>query len=414
MSANRLFEMVYLLLERGQMTAGELAGRFEVSVRTIYRDVDALSAAGVPIYATQGKGGGVALMEHYVLDRATLTEAEQRQLLTALQSLPIAARAGAEETLSKLSGLFRRQETDWLQVDLTRWGSGAEDNRKFEALKTAILDRRAISFHYVSSYGRAANRRTHPTRLVFKGQSWYLQALCPDKGAYRTFKLSRILCLKILDEHFEPGPVPPPVDWGGPMPEQLALPVVLRFSPAMAYRVYDEFHEGQITAEDGGSLTVRVAFPDDGWLYGYLLSFGAGVEVLEPPRVRARLGRLALEIWRFNREPDTGCQVCRCMMEPSKQKEASIMEPMNQTFCQSCGMPLGDPDLRGHEADGAPSEHYCKYCYESGGFTASMTMEEMIDFCAPMMAQYNPGMTEEQAKEQMRGFFPLLLRWKEG
>lgn len=414
MSANRLFEMVYLLLERGQMTAGELAGRFEVSVRTIYRDVDALSAAGVPIYATQGKGGGVALMDHYVLDRATLTEAEQRQLLTALQSLPAAARAGAEETLSKLSGLFRRQETDWLQVDLTRWGSGAEDNRKFETLKTAILDRRTISFHYVSSYGRAADRRAHPTRLVFKGQSWYLQALCPDKDTYRTFKLSRILGLKMLDEHFEPGPVPPPVDWGGPMPEQLALPVVLRFSPAMAYRVYDEFHEGQISAEDNGSLTVRVTFPDDGWLYGYLLSFGAGVEVLEPPRVRARLGRLALEIWRFNREPDTGCQVCRCMMEPSKQKEASIMEPMNQTFCQSCGMPLSDPTLHGHEADGTPSEHYCKYCYESGGFTASMTMEEMIDFCAPMMAQYNPGMTQEQAKEQMRGFFPLLLRWKEG
>ena len=84
----------------------------------------------------------------------------------------------------------------------------------------------------------------------------------------------------------------------------------------------------------------------------------------------------------------------------------------NTPFCQSCGMPLTDPALRGAEADGSPSPHYCKYCYDKGRFTGEMTMEQMIDFCAPMMAQANPGMTEEDAKEQMRKFFPLLLRWK--
>lgn len=84
----------------------------------------------------------------------------------------------------------------------------------------------------------------------------------------------------------------------------------------------------------------------------------------------------------------------------------------NTPFCQSCGMPLTDPALRGAEADGSPSPHYCKYCYDKGKFAGEMTMEQMIDFCAPMMAQSNPGMTEEDAKEQMRKFFPLLLRWK--
>ena len=180
------------------MTAAELAGRFEVSVRTIYRDIDALSAAGVPVYTTQGKGGGVALMDHYILDRAAFTEEEQRQLLTALQSLPEAARAGADETLAKLSGLFRRRETDWLQVDLSRWGSVEADQRKFEALKTAILDRRAAAFTYVSSYGLTTDRRVLPARLVFKGQSWYLQAYCTEKEDYRTFKVSRILKLSVL------------------------------------------------------------------------------------------------------------------------------------------------------------------------------------------------------------------------
>ena len=83
-----------------------------------------------------------------------------------------------------------------------------------------------------------------------------------------------------------------------------------------------------------------------------------------------------------------------------------------QTFCQSCAMPLTD-DLRGTEADGSPSPHYCKYCYDKGKFTQDMTMEEMIDFCAVTMAKANPGMTEEQAKTQMQTFFPKLLRWKE-
>ena len=83
-----------------------------------------------------------------------------------------------------------------------------------------------------------------------------------------------------------------------------------------------------------------------------------------------------------------------------------------RTFCQSCGMPIDDPALHGSEADGAPSPHYCKYCYQKGAFTSGMTMEEMIDFCTPMMVQANPGMTPQQAREQMHQFFPLLLRWK--
>ena len=85
---------------------------------------------------------------------------------------------------------------------------------------------------------------------------------------------------------------------------------------------------------------------------------------------------------------------------------------MNQTFCQSCGMPMDDPALRGTERDGSPSPHYCRYCYQDGAFTGEMTMEEMIDFCAPIIVRENPAMTEEQAKAQMRQFFPMLLRWR--
>ncbi len=89
-----------------------------------------------------------------------------------------------------------------------------------------------------------------------------------------------------------------------------------------------------------------------------------------------------------------------------------MMDVKEMKFCQSCGMPLTPGVELGTEADGSPSPDYCGYCYKGGQFAGEMTMEEMIDFCAPMMVQGNPGMTEEQAKTQMRQFFPMLKRWK--
>ena len=409
MNKNRQFELLYLLLKRGQCTAGELSQRLGVSERTIYRDIDALSAAGVPVYATQGKGGGIALMEHYVLDRTALTEQEQSQLLTALQSLSGSARVEAEATIVKLSALFRRQEADWLQVDLSRWGSTADDQDKFDRLKNAIWARHIVTFTYVSSYGQTSQRQVFPVRLVFKGQAWYLQAWCTEKSDYRTFRISRILDLNVLKSRFDPPPPPPSVESVEP-PEEFCVNVRLRFAPWMTYRVYDEFHENTVIRGEDGTLTVEATFPEDQWLYGYLLSFGAAVEILEPAHVRQRLALLAREIWRQHGEPDKGCQLFDDMIELSHWKEGSKMD---QIFCQSCSMPLTQPDQHGTEQDGSPSPHYCKDCYQQGAFTwPGATMEEMIDFCVPFMVKSHPELTEEQARAQMHKFFPMLLRWK--
>ncbi len=408
MSANRQFQLIYLLLRHGRMSARQLAQRFEVSERTIYRDVDALSAAGVPIYAVPGRGGGVALMEHYILDRAAFSDEEQQQLLTALQSLSGSAQTQAAQTLDKLSGLFRRQEPNWLQVDLSRWGNSGTDNAAFTVLRDAIRQQRQLLFTYAGACGPAARRRVLPARLVFKGQAWYLQAFCLDRNAYRSFKLSRILEME-TGEGFRTLPSPPPPIDGNTAPEHPPLHLRLRFSPAMAYRVYDEFDAGCVAREEDGSLRVKAAFPEDAWLYGYLLSFGAGVQVLEPCQVRRRLGALAKEIWRQCTDLDAGCQDFDDTMGTAFMKEEQCME---QNFCQSCGMPLAAAEDYGTEADGSRSPHYCKYCYQQGAFQGAMTMQEMIDFCTPMVVQANPGITAEQAQAQMHKFFPTLLRWK--
>ena len=134
-----------------------------------------------------------------------------------------------------------------------------------------------------------------------------------------------------------------------------------------------------------------------------------GKEVLEPERLRKRLALLAGKMAAHQGNHDTGCQDNCDRMEPSQSQEESHM---NHTFCQSCGMPIDAPALRGTERGGTPSEHYCKYCYQEGAFTGEMTMEEMIDFCTPMMVRANPELTPEQARAQMAQFFPSLLRWR--
>ena len=226
----RQFRMVYLLLEKGRMTAGELAEKLEVSPRTILRDVDALSAAGVPVYTTQGGGGGVALLPGHVLDRAAFTDEEQRQLLTALQSLP---NQEGEQALTKLSALFRRGPEDWLQVNLSRWGAGPADNAKFRLLKQAVLERQTLSFGYAGSYGSTRARRVLPARLVFKGQGWYLQAFDLEREDYRTFRLSRILSPAFTGEVFHRRLEPPDIDFPGDIPPLFRVEVRLRFAPCM-------------------------------------------------------------------------------------------------------------------------------------------------------------------------------------
>ena len=297
MSANRLFQMVYLLLENGRLTAGELAEKLEVSVRTVYRDVDALSAAGVPVCTAQGKGGGVSLMDGYVLDRAAFSEEEQRQLLLALKALP---GAEGDEMVSKLSALFRREEEDWLQVNLTRWGSSGWDNELFRRLREAIDRRHEVEFRYASSHGEILPRQVYPARLVFKGQGWYLQGYDLFREDFRTFRLTRMLDVEVTDRQFHRRLEPPEIDFSGEIPPLFRADCVLRFAPGLAYRVYDEFGPDCITELPGGRLEVRVTLPEDSWLYGYLLSFGPGVEIVAPDTLRARVAELAAQICRVD------------------------------------------------------------------------------------------------------------------
>lgn len=279
MKNGRLFEILYLLVEKREVTAGELAKRLEVSERTIYRDIDALSAAGIPVYAQKGKGGGVRLMDQFVLDRALLSQSQQDEVLFALQA--IRATGGGEEALSRLSALFRREAGDWLEVDFTDWGSASAERENFSLVKRAILERRPLTFTYYSSAGEKSRRTVEPARLVFKSGCWYLSAFCRSRQDWRIFRLVRMEDLS--PEEGTCPPRRPPERLEPPMPEGYrGVDLRLRFAPSAAWRVRDYFHPKEITPRPDGTLLVECTFPEDQWLLSFLLSFGGQLEVLAP------------------------------------------------------------------------------------------------------------------------------------
>lgn len=294
MKNDRLFEMMYLLLQKQAMTAPELSQKLEVSVRTVYRDVETLAKAGVPVYTTSGRNGGIFMSAGFTVDKALLSGEEQKRLVFALQSLR-ATGQDVDKLMEKLGAVFQTTSENWIEVDFSRWGCHQTDSDRFETIKTAILDRHVLQMRYCGSDGQTKVRRVEPIKLIFRDKSWYLQAFCQLAQAFRTFKLSRMSEMETLDERFaRTGAELPPLDPPQPAVELTSL--LLRFSSDAAFRVYDEFEMSQIQREEDGTLLVRTEMPAGEWLIGYLFTFGTSLRVLEPEWMIEKLCLCAKQI----------------------------------------------------------------------------------------------------------------------
>lgn len=200
MIESRLLQILFILLEKGSATAPDLAKKFEVSPRTIYRDIDALSAAGIPVYAVRGKGGGIFIQENYVLDKAVFSDEEQQHILIALQNLNLANGTLDNSLVSKLSTMFKKEALDWLEIDFSDW-TGLR-NELFDQLQQAIFSRNVIQINYLSTREQFTARRLDPLKLVFRNKAWYLYAFCHLRADYRLFKIARMRDVEILSESF--------------------------------------------------------------------------------------------------------------------------------------------------------------------------------------------------------------------
>ena len=292
MQISRLFRMLYILLERERVTASELARELEVSVRTVYRDAQALCEAGVPLYSEQGRSGGFAILPTYKLSKSMLSRDEQQALLA---SLAASAQSGAQDTelLGKLRAFFGAEPRDWVQIDFADW-SGQQD-QDIAVFRQAILESRLLEMDYYGENSAASLRTVCPFTLWFKGQAWYLRAYCLSRRAVRTFKLSRIRRPQII-----PGAFPEEAhaarasdvltcDW--PEPEYIHL--VLRADKCMAYRIFDDFSQSSITPQEDESFLIDTHFPPGAWIRSIMLSYGEHAEVLEPAWLREEIRQAA-------------------------------------------------------------------------------------------------------------------------
>ena len=286
MQINRLFEMVYVLLEQKVVTAKQLSKQFNVSQRTIYRDIDTLSLAGIPIYTEKGKGGGIALLPEFVLNKSILSEKEQNEILSALKTLSSVESPETGQTLKKISALFKKNVPDWLQIDFSDWNY--ERSSYFSDFKTAILKQRITEFDYYSSYGEKTRRQIEPIQLWFKNKAWYIKGFCLVRQDMRLFKLTRVKNLKVTNRLFiDRGLATISFDDDTAKQKNQELVVLkLKIDPEMTYRVFDDFNEEMIAKQPDGSFIVSVTWSEGYWVYDFILSYGEYIEVLEPKHIR--------------------------------------------------------------------------------------------------------------------------------
>lgn len=311
---NRLLGIIYILLKKGTVTAGELAERFEVSTRTIYRDVENLSMAGIPVYTSKGKNGGICLTDQFVLDRLMVSEEEQQRILAALTSLQETGASEEGEILKKLGDFFKTEPVNWVSIDFSNWSG--RDTELFEQIRESILGRRVMEFDYYGQYGEMSRRTVEPVQLLFKDYTWYVRAYCRKRSAMRMFKVRRMKRVQVLEEVFTPRLTEPKhiaeskvqeedklsvkemlqesetkeVAAGGAIAEE-SPEIIIRIDGKEAYRIYDKFEEEEITRLPDGNFEVRVKYFLDDWVYGMILSFGPSARVLKPESVREEMAR---------------------------------------------------------------------------------------------------------------------------
>ena len=284
MQIDRLFQIVLILLNKKTITAKKLSEHFNVSIRTIYRDIEALSFAGIPIYSLRGKNGGIKLLENYVLDKSLLSSKEQNEILYALESLKASNYPDVDEVLKKLNLIFNKSSDYWIEVDFSRYGSN--DNTLFNNIKKAILNSQAIKFTYFNTNGETSQRTVNPLKIWFKEKAWYLFAYCQKKNEIRQFKINRIKNLTLTNEYFERRLINYNINSNDNDISKKIVKIIVEVDKSQAYRVYDEFSEKNISKTENGNFKVIMENYENEWLYGYLLSFGEYLKIIAPERIK--------------------------------------------------------------------------------------------------------------------------------
>ncbi len=296
MKIDRLIGILSILLQRDKVTAQELADKFEVSHRTILRDIDSLNMAGIPVVSEQGRSGGMSIMNGYKLDRTLLSSNDMQAILSGLQSLDsVCGTNRYRRLMEKLSvnETAAVNADNHIIIDLSNWDKSVIAD-KIELIKKAIEQRHIITFRYFSPNGES-ERKIEPYHLIFQWSAWYVWGYCTEREDYRMFKLTRMTQLAVTDDMCKDRAVPEYTS------DKLRhtkgeIKVTVKFDDPVKWRIIDEFGVDLLKYDDNGNLLMTFTWSDIPSLYRYILTFGSNAEIIDPPEYRREFAQLVKNI----------------------------------------------------------------------------------------------------------------------
>ncbi|WP_027728443.1 YafY family protein [Treponema sp. C6A8] len=297
MKIDRLVSIIMILLEKERISAQELAKMFEVSTRTIYRDIEAISMAGIPVLATSGSGGGIEIMKDYKVDKKIFSTDDLSALLMGLSNISGMVR-GSEvaNALAKVKSFIPSEKAKSIElkasqiyIDLTPWEGNASVKNALEIIKKALQENRLLIFTYIDGHGSKTSRTVEPYQLVFKSRAWYVQTFCRLKNDYRLFRLSRMSELKMLEETFTPREYQKPFLDFEETARSLQTDTKIRIHKSVLDRILDFCPYERLSQDGEDYYLADYPFFDSDYYYDMLLSLGDKCEILEPAHVREKL-----------------------------------------------------------------------------------------------------------------------------
>lgn len=297
MRIDRLIGIIMTLLEKERVGARKLADMFEVSIRTVYRDIDAINMAGIPICSTSGVGGGFEILPQYKVDKKVFSSADLSALLMGLSGLSGVIRGDEPvNALAKVKSFIPAEKAKDIEfkvnqvcIDFSPWAGNGNTQPYFEIIKTALRESRLLSFEYIAHHGNETARTVEPYRLVLKSSHWYLYGYCRTKNDYRLFRLSRMSKLQMKEEIFTPRDYPNPQLEFEDTLKTMQTKIKIRVHKSVIDRVLDYCTYDAVKPDGDECCIVDFPFVENEYHYDILLSFGDKCECLEPPHVRAKM-----------------------------------------------------------------------------------------------------------------------------
>lgn len=304
MKVDRLVSIILILLDKERIGAQELADRFEVSLRTIYRDIETINMAGIPVHGTSGVGGGFEIMRKYKIDRKVFSASDLSAILTGLSGLSnVVRRDELTHALAKVRSFIPADRAKDIElkvnqicIDVSPWMSNRNMLPYLERIKAALQDSKLLSFAYTAHHGKKTKRTVEPYQLVLKSSHWYLHAFCRERNDYRLFKLSRISNLQQQAESFTPRDYRKPVLEFADILETMQTEVKIRIHKSIMDRVLEYCNDERFSPDGDAHYIVAFPFIENDYYYNILLGFGDKCECLEPLHVRTEMRRRIRDI----------------------------------------------------------------------------------------------------------------------